>query len=340
MENSSLAFSTPLSILDLAPIVEGSTAREALDHSRDLAQHAERLGYARFWLAEHHNMPGIASAATSLAIQHVASGTERIRVGAGGVMLPNHSPLVIAEQFGTLATLFPGRIDLGVGRAPGTDGRTAHALRRNLAGSSDDFPNDVLELMHYFEPAQKGQAVRAVPGEGLSVPVWVLGSSLFGASLAAALGLPYAFASHFAPRHMTQAVALYRERFKPRTPGDAPRVMLALNVIAADTDEEAHFLRTSQLQTFVRMRFGTPGKLPPPIAGYEQGLASHERALVDEMLSCTVVGSKATVRQGLADFVRDTGADELILTGMIFDHKARVRSYELVMEAKEELERE
>ncbi len=257
----------PLSVLDLSPVPEGSDAAQSLHNTLELAQHAERLGFHRYWLAEHHNMPGIASAATSVVIGYVANGTSTIRVGAGGVMLPNHAPLVIAEQFGTLASLFPGRIDLGLGRAPGTDQITAHALRRNLDSDANAFPQDVVELLNYFKPTEPGQRVRAVPGEGLNVPVWILGSSLFGAQLAAMLGLPYAFASHFAPAEMERAIALYRERFEPSEYMQKPYVMLGLNVIAADTDEEANHLFTSQLQAFVNLRSGRPGKLPAPVEG-------------------------------------------------------------------------
>lgn len=330
----------PLSVLELASIGEGSTAAEALAHARDLAQHVERLGYHRVWVAEHHSMPGIASAATSLVISHLAAATSTIRVGAGGIMLPNHAPLIIAEQFGTLETLYPGRIDLGLGRAPGTDQRTAHALRRNLQGSSDDFPQDVAELMHYFQPATPNQAVRAVPGEGLDVPIWILGSSLFGASLAAAMGLPYAFASHFAPAALHQAIEVYRTRFRPSTPDGKSRLMAAVNVFAADTDEEAKLLRTSQLQVFARIRTGRPSKLPPPRPGYEDELHPYEKALVDEMLSCSIVGSKETVKAGLRAFAADTGADELIVATMVHDHSARLRSFELVAQARDELEKE
>ncbi|HCH72598.1 MAG TPA: alkane 1-monooxygenase, partial [Ochrobactrum sp.] len=262
----------PLSVPDLSPVPEGSDAAQSLHNTLELAQHAERLGFHRYWLAEHHNMPGIASAATSVVIGYVANGTSTIRVGAGGVMLPNHAPLVIAEQFGTLASLFPGRIDLGLGRAPGTDQITAHALRRNLDSDANAFPQDVVELLNYFKPAEPGQRVRAVPGEGLNVPVWILGSSLFGAQLAAMLGLPYAFASHFAPAEMERAIALYRERFEPSEYMQKPYVMLGLNVIAADTDEEAKYLFTSQLQAFVNLRSGRPGKLPAPVEGYMERL--------------------------------------------------------------------
>lgn len=320
----------PLSVLDLSPVPEGSDAGQSLRNTLELAQQAEKLGFTRYWLAEHHNMPGIASAATSVVIGHVAAGTSTIRVGAGGIMLPNHSPLVIAEQFGTLASLFPGRIDLGLGRAPGTDQLTAHALRRNLESSANDFPRDVVELLNYFKPVDPAQRVQAVPGAGLDVPVWILGSSLFGAQLAAMLGLPYGFASHFAPADMERAVELYRERFEPSEYLQKPYVMLGLNVIAADTDEEAHHLFTSQLQAFVNLRSGRPGKLPAPVAGYQEQLDPSAQALVRQMLSCRVVGSPETVDKGIREFAERTGADELMVTGMIYDHQKRLRSYEIV----------
>ena len=320
----------PLSVLDLSPVPEGSDAGQSLRNTLELAQQAERLGFTRYWLAEHHNMPGIASAATSVVIGHVAAGTSTIRVGAGGIMLPNHSPLVIAEQFGTLASLFPGRIDLGLGRAPGTDQLTAHALRRNLESSANDFPRDVVELLNYFKPVDPAQRVQAVPGAGLNVPVWILGSSLFGAQLAAMLGLPYGFASHFAPADMERAVELYRDRFEPSEYLQKPYVMLGLNVIAADTDEEAHHLFTSQLQAFVNLRSGRPGKLPAPVEGYQEQLDPAAQALVRQMLSCRVVGGPETVDKGIREFAERTGADELMVTGMIFDHQKRLRSYEIV----------
>jgi luciferase family oxidoreductase group 1 len=323
----------PLSVLDLSPVPEGSTPAESLKNTLDLARHAERLGYRRYWLAEHHNMPGIASAATSVVIAHVAAGTSTIRVGAGGIMLPNHAPLVIAEQFGTLAALHPGRIDLGLGRAPGTDQLTAHALRRNLSSGADTFPQDVLELMNYFRPAEPGQRVRAVPGTGLNVPVWILGSSLYGAQLAAMLGLPYAFASHFAPAELERAVALYRERFQPSEQLDAPYVMLGLSVIAAETDAEARFLFSSQQQAFVNLRSGRPGLLPPPRADFDAQVDPMGRAMLDQTLSCAVVGSPKAVMDGVAAFAARTGADELMVTAQIFDHGARLRSYEILAEA-------
>jgi luciferase family oxidoreductase group 1 len=325
----------PLSVLDLSPIPEGSDAGQALRQSRDLARHADALGYRRFWMAEHHNMPGIASAATAVALAYVAEGTERIRIGAGGIMLPNHAPLVIAEQFGTLAALYPARIDLGLGRAPGTDQVAARALRRNLAGDSDDFPRDVVELMEYFRPADPAQALRAVPGEGQDVEVWILGSSTFGAQLAAYLGLPYAFASHFAPAQMMDAVAVYRERFRPSERLGKPHVMLGVNVFAADTDEQARFLFSSLQQAFVNLRRGRPGKLPAPVEGFEAQLDRHARAILDSALSCSVVGSPETVRRGLADFAARTGADELMVTAQIHDHAARLRSFALVAQTRE-----
>ncbi|MGI9039785.1 MAG: LLM class flavin-dependent oxidoreductase [Gemmatimonadales bacterium] len=322
----------PLSVLDLAPIPESSNAREALRRSLDLAQHAERWGYRRFWLAEHHSMPGIASAATSVVIAHVAGGTSTIRVGAGGIMLPNHSPLVIAEQFGTLASLFPGRIALGVGRAPGSDQITVRALRRH-PDAARGFPQDVAELMAYFRPVEPGQLVQAVPGAGLDVPVWILGSSLFGAQLAAAMGLPFAFASHFAPAAMMQALELYRAGFRPSEQLDRPYVMLGVNVVAADSDEEARRLFTSLQQAFVNLRLGRPGRLPAPVAGYGDRLGPTERSLLDQALACSIVGSPELVRRGLETFAAETGADELMVTSQIFDHDARIRSFEITAAA-------
>jgi luciferase family oxidoreductase group 1 len=319
-----------LSVLDLAPVPEGATVAQALANSADLARHAEALGYRRYWLAEHHNMPGIASAATSVVIGHVAAGTRTIRVGAGGIMLPNHAPLVIAEQFGTLAALHPGRIDLGLGRAPGTDMATARALRRNLESGVDSFPNDVLELIEYFATALPNQRVRAVPGEGQDVEVWVLGSSTYGAQLAAMLGLPYAFASHFAPAELDHALDIYRSRFQPSARLTAPRVMLGLNVIVADRDEEARFHFSSLQQAFVNLRSGQPGKLPAPVRDYMSTVEPQARAMLDHALAEAVVGSPETVRRGVEAFVARTGADELMVTAQIFDHAARKRSYELL----------
>jgi luciferase family oxidoreductase group 1 len=325
----------PLSILDLAPIVEGGDAAQALRNTVDLGRHAERWGYGRIWFAEHHNMPGVASAATSIVIGQVAAATTSIRVGAGGIMLPNHSPLVIAEQFGTLATMFPGRIDLGVGRAPGTDRRTAHALRRNLERAVDSFPDDVVELMSYFAPAAAGERpVRAVPGAGTNVPVWILGSSLYGAELAAVLGLPFAFASHFAPAQLEPALEIYRSMFRPSAALSKPYVMLGVNVIAADSDQEARRLATSLQQTFLLLRSGRPGPLPPPRDGFEETLGPEERAMLREVLACAFFGAPATVRGGLEKFVAQTGADELIVACHVHDHAARLRSYQLTSQLR------
>ncbi len=324
----------PFSILDLAPINEGSDAAQSFRNTLDLAQHAERWGYHRFWLAEHHGMPGIASAATAVLIGHVAGGTATIRVGAGGIMLPNHAPLVIAEQFGTLESLYPGRIDLGLGRAPGSDQLTARALRRNLATDPNQFPNDVIELMGYFSAEQR-HAVRAVPGAGLHVPIWILVSSLFGAQVAAALGLPYAFASHFAPEQMMQAIALYRSTFKPSARLAQPYVMLGYNVFAADSEEQAQFLATSMQQAFVNLRTGHPKRLQPPVQGYLDSITPQQRDVLDEVLSCAAIGSRDTVKRALQDFIEQTGADELMITSMIFDHKARLRSYEITAALRE-----
>ena len=321
----------PFSILDLSPINEGSDAAQSFRNTLDLAQHGERWGYRRFWLAEHHGMPGIASAATAVLIGHVAGGTSTIRVGAGGIMLPNHSPLVIAEQFGTLESLYPGRIDLGLGRAPGSDQLAARALRRNLTASSHEFPQDVAELMDYFS-ATRRHAVKAVPGAGLNVPVWILGSSLFGAQLAADLGLPYAFASHFAPEQMMPAIALYRDRFQPSAHLEQPYVMLGYNVFAADTDEEAQLLASSMQQAFVNLRSGYPKKLQPPVAEYYDTLPPHFCDMLDDMLGCSATGSPDTVRRTLQAFIEQTGADELIITSQIFDHDARLRSFEITAE--------
>ncbi|WP_349264090.1 LLM class flavin-dependent oxidoreductase [Longimicrobium sp.] len=323
----------PFSVLDLAPIVEGGDAGQALRHTLDLARHAERWGYRRYWLAEHHSMAGVASAATSVVIAHVAGGTSTIRVGAGGIMLPNHSPLVIAEQFGTLESLFPGRIDLGLGRAPGSDPVTAAALRRTISGGADTFPHDVVELMGYFDP-QPGQRVRAVPGEGLTIPVWILGSSLFGAQMAASLGLPYAFASHFAPGAMMQAIELYRERFEPSAQLERPYVMLGFNVFAADTDAEGRRLMTSVQQAFLNLRRGRPGRLQPPVDDLLEQLHPMERLMLDEALACSAAGSPDTVRAGIQAFIDRTGADELMLTSQIFDHAARLRSYEIAAQVR------
>jgi luciferase family oxidoreductase group 1 len=327
----------PLSVLDLSPVIEGSDVSQSLKNTLDLARHAERLGYKRYWLAEHHNMPGIASAATSVVIAHVAGGTSTIRVGAGGIMLPNHAPLVIAEQFGTLAALHPGRIDLGLGRAPGTDMGTARALRRNMDAGVDSFPQDVVELINYFRPAEPGQRLRAVPGEGQNVPVWILGSSTYGAQLAAMLGLPYAFASHFAPAELEHALDIYRSRFQPSEQLDKPYVMLGLNVFAAESDAEAKLLFTSLQQAFVNLRTGRPGKLPPPVAGYDTQIHTAAKVMLEHALSCAIVGSPETVRSGLDAFIRRTGADELMVTAQIHDHAARLRSFEILADVHREL---
>ena len=323
---------TPLSVLDLAPVPLGATPGDALRNSRDLAQHVDRLGYTRYWLAEHHNMVGIASAATSVAIGYILANTQRIRVGSGGIMLPNHSPLIIAEQFGTLESLYPGRVDLGLGRAPGTDQLTMRALRRSPE-AAEGFPQDVLELQALFAEAGPLQKVRAVPGAGLKVPLWILGSSLFGAQLAAMLGLPFAFASHFAPEHLMDALAMYRDRFEPSEQLDRPYAMVACNVIAADTEAEARRLFTSPQQSFVNLVRGTRGQLRPPIDDIESYWSPAEKAHVSRMLTCSFVGVGEEVAEGLRAFVKQTGADELIVAGAIFDHQARLRSYEILAEA-------
>jgi luciferase family oxidoreductase group 1 len=320
-----------LSILDLAFIPEGSTPADALHHSLDLAQHAEGWGYHRFWLAEHHNMPGIASAATSVVIGYVAGGTKTIRVGSGGVMLPNHSPLVIAEQFGTLASLYPGRIDLGLGRAPGTDMLTFRAMRRDPE-SAERFPQDVLELQGYFSAEPKNATVRAVPGAGLEVPLWILGSSLFGARLAAALGLPYAFASHFAPSALMQAIDVYRSDFQPSKQLDRPYVAAGINVVAAETDDEAARLFTSIQQQFTRLVRGTPGQLPPPVDSMVGVWSPVEKMQASSMLKYSFVGSQDTVHQQIDEFLERTKLDEVIVASAIYDHAARLRSYEMLAE--------
>jgi luciferase family oxidoreductase group 1 len=322
----------PFSILDLSPIPQGATAADALRNSLDLAQHAEAWGYKRYWLAEHHNMPGIASAATSIVIAHVAAGTKTIRVGSGGIMLPNHSPLVIAEQFGTLESLFPGRIDLGLGRAPGTDQPTMRALRRNAAAASDNFPQDVEELQSYFEPATPNQRIRAFPGTGLRVPIWLLGSSTFSAQLAAELGLPFAFASHFAPADMVQALELYRANFKPSRQLDRPYTMLGLNAIIAETDAQARYLFTSVQQSFTNLRRGTPGQIPPPIDDIDSYWSPQEKASASQTLLCSIVGSPETAERRLLNFLQVMQPDEIIATAHIYDHAARLRSFELLAE--------
>ncbi len=319
----------PYSILDLSPVPLGSSVAQALRNTVDLARKAEEWGYHRYWLAEHHSLPGVASAATSIVIAQVAAATSTMRVGAGGIMLPNHAPLVIAEQFGTLESLFPGRIDLGLGRAPGADQATARALRRTLASNPDEFPQDVLELMQYFAPVASGQKVAAVPGAGLRVPLWILGSSLFGAQVAAALGLPFAFASHFAPAAMMQAIEIYRQRFRASAQLQRPYVMLGVNVFAADSDEEAQLLASSMQQAFVNLRTGTPTQLPPPVAGYQQRLPDSAKALLADVLACSAIGSPATAGTALSAFIQRTKPDEIMLTAQIFDHTARLHSFEI-----------
>ncbi|MDP3613848.1 MAG: LLM class flavin-dependent oxidoreductase, partial [Rubrivivax sp.] len=317
-----------LSVLDLAPVVEGSNAAQALRNSLDLAQHAEAWGYQRYWLAEHHNMDGLACSATAVLIGHIAGGTKTIRVGSGGIMLPNHAPLVVAEQFGTLATLYPGRIDLGLGRAPGTDQPTMRALRRTLAGANEDhFPQDVMELQAYLDEPRQGQVVRAIPGLGTQVPIWLLGSSLYSAQLAAHLGLPFAFASHFAPDLLMQALQIYRTTYRPSTRWPRPHAMVAVNVVAADSDEEAAFHFTSIQQRFLGMRRGQRGPLPRPVATMDGLWTDAERAGVEQMLAATAVGGPDTVARQLSQIVAATAADELIVAGAMHDHTARLRSY-------------
>lgn len=327
----------PFSILDLAPIAAGCTAADAFRNSLDLARHAERWGYQRYWLAEHHNIPGIASAATAVVIAHIAGGTSSIRVGAGGIMLPNHSPLVIAEQFGTLESLFPGRIDLGLGRAPGSDQRTARALRRDLQSNAERFPQDVLELQALLGPVQPGQEVCAVPGAGTEVPLWILGSSLFGAQVAAALGLPFAFASHFAPDALREALHVYRTRFQPSRQLAAPHAMVGCNVFAADTDAEARRLFTSLQQQFANLYRGRPSQIQPPREDMDSFWLPSERAAVDRTLQYAVVGGPDSVRSQLQDFIAMTGVDELMVTASIYDHRARLRSFEIAMDARHAL---
>jgi luciferase family oxidoreductase group 1 len=322
----------PISILDLSPIVEGGDAGQSLRNSLDLARHVEALGYRRYWMAEHHNLPGIASAATAVALAHIAAGTSRILIGAGGIMLPNHAPLLIAEQFGTLAALHPGRVELGLGRAPGSDQITARAMRRNLLAGPDQFPQDVVELMGYFQPAEPGQAVQAVPGAGLDVPIWILGSSLFGAQLAAYLGLPFAFASHFAPAAMMEAIAIYHQRFRPSVQLAAPNIMLGVTAVAAESDAEANFLFSSLQQATLNNRTGRPSRVPPPVEDFAATLDPYARAVVDDALGAAIVGGPDAVRRGLDDFVARTGADELMVTANIFDHDKRKRSFAIVAE--------
>ncbi len=326
----------PFSVLDLSPIVQGNTATQALRNTLNLAQHAEQLGYNRYWLAEHHNMPGIASAATSVVIGYVAGGTSTIRVGSGGIMLPNHSPLVIAEQFGTLESLYPGRIDLGLGRAPGSDQATSQALRRNMNGP-DTFPQDVVELQHYFQPNDTNQFVQAIPGNGLTIPIWILGSSLFGAQLAAMLGLPYAFASHFAPAELLRALQVYRTQFRPSEHLKAPYAMVAANVIAADTDQEAQRLFTSVQQQFLYIRRGKARQMQPPVDNLEEIWPNFELAGIDSVFRCSAVGSPETIQRGLASIISQTKADELIISAPIFDHEARKHSLSITAQVREAL---
>ena len=331
MPSLSAAQLPPLSVLDLVPVQQGSNPGEALRNSLALAQHAEKLGFTRYWVAEHHNMTGIASAATSVVIGFLAQGTTSIRVGSGGIMLPNHSPLVIAEQFGTLAALYPGRIDCGLGRAPGTDQTTTRALRRDPR-VAENFPDDVQELQALFGPVRPGQAVQAVPGAGLEVPLWILGSSTYGAQLAAALGLPYAFASHFAPDALTQAMELYRHLFKPSEQLQKPYAMAGVNVVVADTDAEARRLFTSHQQSFANLRRGRPGPQQPPIDDIDAYWSPAEKAMAENMLACSIVGSPDTVRHGLERFAAYSGADELMVVSAIFDAAARRKSYSLLAE--------
>ncbi|HCO44330.1 MAG TPA: alkane 1-monooxygenase [Gammaproteobacteria bacterium] len=327
----------PFSVLDLCPVFEGSSAADALRNSLDLAQHAEQLGYRRYWLAEHHGMPGIASAATAVVIAHIAQGTQRIRVGSGGIMLPNHAPLVIAEQFGTLESLFPGRIDLGLGRAPGTDQATAAALRRDLMTSAERFPQDVVELMRLLGHGPAPDAIQAVPGAGLRTPVWILGSSLFGAQLAAALGLPYAFASHFAPQALMQAIDVYRSQFRPSEQLDRPHLMLGFSVYAADDDATGELLASSMQQAFIALRTGRPDKIPAPVPGYLDQLPAAWRAMLEESMSCSAIGGPQRVREQIAAFIARTGADELMISSPIHDPAARRASYTIAAEVREQL---
>lgn len=329
--------SVPFSVLDLSPIPTGATARDAFHRSLSLAQHAENWGFHRYWLAEHHNMTGIASAATSVLIGYIAGGTKTIRVGSGGVMLPNHAPLVIAEQFGTLESLYPGRIDLGLSRAPGSDQRTMMALRRSLHGEIDDFPQDVLELQRYFDEVTEGQHVQAVPGQGLHIPIWLLGSSLYSAQLAAKLGLPFAFASHFAPDMLHQALALYRSQFQPSAALAKPYAIVCINVVAADSERDARFLFTSMQQQFINLRRGKPGPLPAPVQDISDYWSGGEQYGVEQALRMSVVGDPSQVKSGLEALLRETQADEIMVNGQIFDHKARLRSFEIVADIKPHL---
>lgn len=323
----------PFSVLDLSPINKGSTAAESFKNSLSLAQHTERLGYRRYWLAEHHNMVGIASAATSVLIGYIAAGTSRIRVGAGGIMLPNHAPLVIAEQFGTLESMYPDRIDLGLGRAPGSDQLTMRALRRKL-DSNDDFPEQLEELRFFFREAEENQRVQAVPGAGLNIPIWLLGSSGFSARLAGELGLPFAFAGHFAPEYILPALEIYRSSFSVSETLAQPFAMLAINVVAAETDEEAQRLATTQFQSFLRLIRGKPGQMQPPVENMDELWTPQEKALVESRLGGSVIGSKRTVEAGLERIIASTNVNELMINAMIFDHAARLRSYEIVADLR------
>ncbi|HEC8345287.1 TPA: luciferase-like monooxygenase [Providencia rettgeri] len=328
---------TPLSLLDLAPIIQGSTAKEAFAHSLDIAKLAEKLGYHRYWLAEHHNMTGIASAATSVLIGYLAANTHTLRLGSGGVMLPNHSPLVIAEQFGTLNTLYPERIDLGIGRAPGSDQRTMQALRRHMNTDIDNFPQDVAQIVSWFDATNPEPAVRPVPGYGEKIPVWLLGSSLYSARLAAQMGLPFAFASHFAPDLLLQALEVYRANFKPSSRLSKPYAMVCINIIAADTQREAEFLFTSMQQAFVMLRRGQPSQLPAPVESMENIWSPAEEFGVQQALGMSLVGDKTKVGYGLQTILRQTQADEIMVNGQIFDHQARLYSFELAMQAMNEI---
>jgi len=329
-----MASKLKFSILDLSPVPQGSDVKTALDRSLALAQLGETLGYERFWMAEHHGMEGIASAATAVALSHVGHGTKSIRIGAGGIMLPNHAPMVIAEQFGTLEALFPGRVDLGLGRAPGSDQRTAQALRRNLNSDANEFPRDVLELQAFLAGDDR-LGIQATPGQGSQIPLYILGSSLFGAQLAAALGLPYAFASHFAPQMLDEALKIYRRDFKPSEQLAEPYVLCGFNIFAADSDAEAEYLASSIMQSFVALRTGNPGKMPPPVEGYRESLPPQAQSMLEQIMQGSAVGSPETVKQGVESFVKRTGADELIISGSIFDQAAREKSYTIAAEVRD-----
>ena len=333
-QNKKTLADTAISVLDLAPVLEGKTPADSFRNSLDLAQHVERWGYERFWLAEHHNMPGIASTATAVLIGYIAGGTSTIRVGSGGIMLPNHAPLVVAEQFGTLATLYPGRIDLGLGRAPGTDQLTAAALRRNLAGTVNDFPNNVEELMRYLSADNRRSPVRAIPGEGLDIPIWLLGSSTFGAQLAGILGRPYVFASHFAPTYLHEALRVYRESFQPSDELQQPYAVVAVNAVVADTDAAAQLLATSLYASFLNVIRGTPMLLKPPLEDLDSLWDGSEKYAVQQMLRVSFIGGPATVKEGLQNLLQATRADEIMISSHIYDHAARLRSYELIAELK------